>query len=77
MKYVMMIVVSLVVMGCGVAPGATAAGSTTAGAYCNPGYCYSYLLNYCCASSAPYACGESCYTYSGGGGCSSYKTQCY
>jgi hypothetical protein len=45
--------------------------------YCDTGYCYSYLEQVCCPRSAPYACGGSCYTYSGGGRCSSYKTQCY
>lgn len=45
--------------------------------WCNTGWCYSHLEAVCCPRSAPYACGGACYTYSGGGGCSSYETQCY
>jgi hypothetical protein len=55
--------------------GGGGSGSTTQ--YCNAGYCYSFIEGICCPSSAPYACHGSCYTYSGGGGCSSYRTQCY
>jgi hypothetical protein len=45
--------------------------------YCNTGYCYSYLEQVCCPRSAPYACNAQCWNYSGGGGCTSYKTTCY
>jgi hypothetical protein len=52
------------------------AGDTTK-QYCSTGYCYSYLWDICCARSAPYACNGACYTYSGGGGCTDYKSTCY
>lgn len=57
--------------------GTSGGGGGGGGAYCSTGYCYSYLEAVCCPRSAPYACGGSCYTYSGGGGCSSYRTTCY
>ena len=51
--------------------------TTSSTPYCSTGFCYSYLEQICCAKSSPYACKGGCYTYSGGGGCSSYRTQCY
>ena len=76
MKY--LIVLSLLIVGCGQQYDNGPAGVTVTGTQkCATGECYSYLLNDCCPDTAPYACGNGCYTYSGGGGCSSYKTQCY
>jgi hypothetical protein len=66
-----------ILTGCGQQLAATSSGGTSGGAYCNVGQCYSYLEDVCCPNTAPYACNGGCYTYSGGGGCSSYKTQCY
>jgi len=66
--------------GCGDDTGGGGGGGgspTGGGAYCNTGYCYSYLEQVCCPRNAPYACHGQCYTYSGGGGCSSYRTTCY
>jgi hypothetical protein len=57
--------------------GSTGSTGSSTGQLCNTGDCYSYLEGICCPRSAPYACNGSCYTYSGGGGCSSYKTTCY
>ena len=68
---------SVMVMGCGTQESASGAASTSSGAHCNVGWCYSFLESVCCPNTAPYACSGACYSYSGGGGCSSYKTQCY
>lgn len=75
MRKVLLLASFLVSCGGPVASPGTA--SVSSGAHCNSGYCYSYLLEVCCPASAPYACGNGCYTYSGGGGCSAYETQCY
>ena len=82
MNKCLILLVSLLVVGCGTATdspavGGSGGGGGGGGAYCSVGYCYSYLEQVCCPKSAPYACNNACYTYSGGGGCSSYKTQCY
>ncbi len=69
---------ALVVSGCLPMDSGTGSNtSTQTTQQCNTGYCYSYLEGVCCPRSSPYACNGSCYAYSGGGGCSSYKTQCF
>jgi hypothetical protein len=58
--------------------GPTAGGSGSGGGnLCSTGYCYSYVWGDCCPRSAPYDCNHKCYTYTGGGGCTDYKTTCY
>lgn len=79
MKRWMWVAGALLMSGCLPMDGGTGSTNNSSGSsqYCNTGYCYSYLEGVCCPKSAPYACNGSCYNYSGGGGCSSYKTTCY
>ena len=79
MKYLM--VLSLVLVGCGQQYDTGPAGvSVTGTAYCSTGQCYSYLEDVCCPRSAPYACNGGCYSTLSAGesaGCVNYKTTCY
>ncbi len=79
MKRWMWVAVAFALGGCLPVDGGTGSNTSSSSGNqpCNTGYCYSYLEGICCPSNAPYACNGSCYSYSGGGGCSSYKTQCF
>lgn len=73
------LILALILIGCAREPETTKTSSNTGlgNNYCSTGYCYSYLEAICCPRSAQYACNGKCYTYSGGGSCTNYKTTCY